>query len=148
MEFTTKEIIEPRRATIGSIGYDFIAHEDISLKSGEWTEIGTGVKFTDDDTVNGRMAWAMLLLPRSGLGFKHGVKLRNTVGVIDCDYRDEIRVSLSCNSEEGVVIPKGMAYIQGIIIPRFVLDNEVLPLIERVGGFGSTDGGNSDGAIR
>lgn len=139
MEFITKGVMEPRRATKGSIGYDFIATEDITLTPGKWTEFGTGVKFTDEDTVNGRMEWAMLLLPRSGLGFKHGVKLRNTVGVIDCDYRDEIKVSMSCDASMPVVITKGTAYMQGIIIPRFTFDNEVVPVDERKGGFGSTD---------
>lgn len=139
MEFITEGVMEPRRATKGSIGYDFIATEDITLKPGKWTEFGTGVKFTDEDTVNGRMEWAMLLLPRSGLGFKHGVKLRNTVGVIDCDYRDEIKVSMSCDASMPVVITKGTGYMQGIIIPRFTFDNEVAPEDERKGGFGSTD---------
>lgn len=86
---------------------------------------------------NGRMDWALKLYPRSGLGFKYGVKLRNTTGIIDCDYRDEIRVSLS--SDERVVIPKGKAYMQGIIQPVFTLDNEIEPTEERKGGLGSTD---------
>ncbi len=133
-----KEIEEPRRATTGSIGYDFYAPEDIVLKPGTWTVIDTGVRFTDEDVVKGRKEWAMLLLPRSGLGFKYGVKLRNTAGVIDCDYRDNIKASLSC--DHGVCkIEKGQAFMQGIILPRFTLDNEIEPTAIRDGGFGSTD---------
>lgn len=128
---------EPKRATIGSIGYDFYAPHDIVLKQDEWTVLDTGVRFTDEDTVNERNEWAMVLLPRSGLGFKHGVRLRNTCGVIDCDYRDTIKASLS--SDESVVIPKGKAFLQGIIIPRFTFDDEIPPTDKREGGFGSTD---------
>lgn len=127
----------PQRATKGSIGYDFYAPMDIEIVPWSWNEFGTGVWLTDDDTVNDRMDWALKLYPRSGLGFKYGVKLRNTTGIIDCDYRDEIRVSLS--SDERVVIPKGKAYMQGIIQPVFTLDNEIEPTEERKGGLGSTD---------
>ena len=127
----------PRRATTGSIGYDFYAPEDIIIYKNQFTEFGTGVYFTDEDTVNERMDWAMLLVPRSGLGFKHGTRLKNTVGVIDCDYRDEIRVSMT--ADDSIVIYEGEAYMQGIIIPRFTLDNEIIPTEERDGGFGSTD---------
>lgn len=134
----TKEGVRmPQRATKGSIGYDFYAPMDIEIVPWSWTEFGTGVWLTDDDTVNDRMDWALKLYPRSGLGFKYGVKLRNTTGIIDCDYRDEIRVSLS--SDERVVIPKGKAYMQGIIQPIFTLDNEIEPTEERKGGLGSTD---------
>ena len=134
----TKEGVRmPQRATKGSIGYDFYAPMDIEIVPWSWTEFGTGVWLTDDDTGNDRMDWALKLYPRSGLGFKYGVKLRNTTGIIDCDYRDEIRVSLS--SDERVVIPKGKAYMQGIIQPIFTLDNEIEPTEERKGGLGSTD---------
>lgn len=133
-----KGVKMPMRATKGSIGYDFYAKEDIILYSnGTYTEFGTGVYFTDEDTVNDRMEWGMLLLPRSGLGFKYGTGLRNTIGVIDCDYRDEIRVSMT--ADEDVTIKKGEAYMQGIIIPRFTFDNEIETVNERIGGFGSTD---------
>lgn len=127
----------PRRATKGSIGYDFYAPRDLVIRPGGYAVFGTGVSFTDEDTVNGRQEWAMLLFPRSGLGFRHGTRLRNTVGVIDCDYRDEIGVSMT--ADEMVTIKEGEAYMQGIIIPRFTFDNEIEPTEERIGGFGSTD---------
>lgn len=127
----------PRRATTGSIGYDFYAPKDIIIYKDQFTEFGTGVYFTDEDTVNERMDWAMLLVPRSGLGFRHGTRLKNTVGVIDCDYRDEIRVSMT--ADDSFVIYEGEAYMQGIVIPRFTLDNEIVPTETRDGGFGSTD---------
>lgn len=128
---------QPRRATVGSIGYDFFAKRDIILEPGLWTVVDTGVKFTDADKVKGREEWAMMLLPRSGQGFKYGVRLRNTAGIIDCDYRDNIMASLSC--DKACVINKGDAFMQGIIIPRFTFDKEIAPLTTRDGGFGSTD---------
>lgn len=127
----------PRRATKGSIGYDFYAPRDLVIRPEGYAVFGTGVSFTDEDTVNDRQEWAMLLFPRSGLGFRHGTRFRNTVGVIDCDYRDEIGVSMT--ADEMVSIKKGEAYMQGIIIPRFTFDDEIEPTDERVGGFGSTD---------
>lgn len=134
----TKEGVRvPQRATTGSIGYDFFAWEDMTIVPWEWRVFGTGVYFTDEDTVNERMEWAMKLYPRSGLGFKYKVRLANTVGIIDCDYRDEIMVSLK--SDKCVTIKKGDAYMQGVIQPRFVFDDEIVPTKERKGGFGSTD---------
>ena len=130
-------VIQPRRATTGSIGYDFFAKRDIMLMPGKWTVVNTGVRFTETDQVNGRNEWAMMLLPRSGQGFKYGVRLRNTAGIIDCDYRDYIMASLSC--DEACIIHKGHAFMQGIIIPRFTFDKEIAPLTTRDGGFGSTD---------
>lgn len=134
---------QPRRATTGSIGYDFYAPFDILLDPKIWITIKTGVYLTDDDLVKGRAEWAMFLLPRSGQGSRQGVKLRNTVGVIDCDYRGEILATMRCELEP-FRIKKGEAFMQGIIIPRFTLDNEIKPTALRDGGFGSTDGGKSN----
>lgn len=128
---------EPRRATTGSIGYDFFAPMDIRLKAGEWYQFGTGVWFTEDDEIENGGKWAMILVPRSGLGFRHGTRLRNTIGVIDCDYRDEIGVSLT--ADEDILILKDKAFMQGIIIPVTTLVNEITPVNIRDGGFGSTD---------
>lgn len=135
--YVKNDVKEPRRATTGSIGYDFYAPFDIELKPGEWHQFGTGVRFTDEDVIPGGGKWAMILAPRSGLGFKHGTRLRNTIGVIDCDYRDEIGVSMTADEE--VTIPKGKAYMQGIVIPVTSLVNEIIPVNIRDGGFGSTD---------
>ena len=131
------EGLMPRRATAGSAGYDFFAPEDVHLEPGEWTEFDTRVRFDGSESVEGCRRWFMLMVPRSGLGFRHGVRLANTVGVIDQDYRQSIRAKLTCDVP--CDIPRGKAFMQGIVIPYAVFAGEDEPVSERVGGFGSTD---------
>ncbi|MBQ1411946.1 MAG: deoxyuridine 5'-triphosphate nucleotidohydrolase, partial [Clostridia bacterium] len=70
----------PRRATVGSAGYDFALPFDLTLQPGETAKIPTGIR--------ARIAegWVLMIYPRSGLGFKYRLQLNNTVGVIDSDY--------------------------------------------------------------
>lgn len=143
----TKEGVEmPARATKGSACYDFFAPADINLKAGEWTTFGTGVSLDGTERLILKAAphhgvyianWALMLYPRSGLGFKYKVRLANTVGIIDQDYRDEIQCSLC--ADEDVFIPEGKAYMQGMFVPFLCLEDEVAPTRDRDGGFGSTD---------
>lgn len=146
----------PRRATKNSAGYDFYAPCDIMLHHGEWTEVGTGVYLDEDDEVSIPKAvtdarrditgmymstanrWILMMAPKSGLGFKYGVRLANTVGIIDQDYPGEIKVKLTCDCDH-VDIPKGKSFVQGIFIPFGVLEGEIKPTEIRTGGFGSTD---------
>ena len=137
----------PRRAEPGSAGYDFYAPEDVHLKPGEWTTVDTGVRFDGrgdvvcpmegpENTVFARQ-WAMLVLPRSGLGFKYGVRFSNTVGLIDMTYRDTIKAKMTCDVE--CTIKKGERFMQGVIVPFGIFNNEQEPIHEeRSGGFGST----------
>ena len=146
----------PRRSTERSAGYDFYAPHDFELKPGEWTDIDTGVRFKDNEEVEtsivfyqpdliGDMAWhvgvfaeswVMLLFPRSGLGSKYGVRFANTVGVADCDYRDNIRAKMT--SDVPVTIHKGERFMQGVIVPFGIFQGEIEPTEKRRGGFGST----------
>lgn len=125
----------PRRATIGSAGYDFHAPTTIHLIPGQWVEVDTGVCLTDADFPTG--LWFMMLVPRSGLGFRYGVKLSNTIGIIDMDYRQNIRAKITSDVE--CTIEAGDTFMQGILVPFGTLGNEVAPTLRREGGFGSTD---------
>lgn len=83
-ESMVKEIYDsitlPVRSTHGSAGYDFKSPFGFSLREGMNITIPTGIRCKmDDDT-------CLLLYPRSGHGFRHGVKESNTVGIIDSDY--------------------------------------------------------------
>lgn len=145
----------PRRATKGSACYDFFAAKDIVIKKGEWTEFGTGVSLDGtekvvmnfrrhnpqtgfDETVQYECPdWVLMMYPRSGQGFKYRVRIANTVGIVDRDYRDEIRCKLT--ADEDITIPKGTAYAQAMLAPFLVLCDEEAPEEERRGGFGSTD---------
>ena len=70
-----ENIILPRRATAGSAGYDFIAPYDFELGVGEEIVIDTGVRARIAD------GWVLVIFPRSGSGFKFGVRLANTAGI-------------------------------------------------------------------
>lgn len=80
--------------------------------------------------------WAMMLLPRSGLGTKYGVRFVNTIGLIDMDYRDTIKATLVC--DRPVTIKRGERFMQGIIIPIAIMESEIKPKDKRWGGHGST----------
>ena len=71
---------KPVRATGGSAGYDFYATRDITLSPGEEIVVPTGLR------VRMRSDFALLIFPRSGLGFRYRIQLSNTVGIIDSDY--------------------------------------------------------------
>ena len=137
----------PRRAEPGSAGYDFYAPEDIHLEPGKWTFVDTGVRFSGTEDVICPMEgpectlfarqWVMMVFPRSGLGFKYGVRFSNTVGIIDQSYRDTIKAKMTCDVE--CTIKKGERFMQGVIVPFGIFNGEQKPIHEeRGGGFGST----------
>ena len=132
----------PKRATAGSAGYDFICPADVTLQPGEAVTIPTGIR------CEMQPGWVLMLFPRSGLGFKHQVRLANTVGVIDADYfhaenegHNMVRIAngqspCSMGSHE-VTIRKGERFCQGIFLPHGLAEEDEV-LSDRVGGFGST----------
>ncbi len=133
-----EEIKLPKRATGGSAGYDFYSTEDFCLAPGETIKILTGIRSEM------LPEWALLIYPRSGLGFKYRLQLNNTVGVIDSDYyyaknEGHIQIKITNDSKEGktVEIKKGTAFAQGIFTPYGItLDDDVETV--RQGGLGST----------
>lgn len=136
------EIPLPRRATAGSAGYDFICPADITLQPGDAVTIPTGIR------CEMQPGWALMLFPRSGLGFKHQVRLANTVGVIDSDYfhaanEGHIMVRIVCGQSpcsvdsHAVTIAKGERFCQGVFLPHGLAEEDEV-LADREGGFGST----------
>lgn len=126
----------PTRATNGSSGYDFYAPQDYDIKAGEEVLIPTGVRFVTDEPV-----WLMCM-PRSGLGFKYGVRLANTIGNIDSDYwqsDNEGHIMLKIVAAKDFSIKKGDRIAQGVILPYFTVDDDEPLSNKRNGGFGSTD---------
>ena len=128
----------PKRATVGSAGYDFFAPVDITLAPGETAKIATGIRVRIDD------GWVLKLYPRSGLGFKFRLQMNNTVGIIDSDYYNSdneghIFAKITNDSNEGktVAIRQGEGFMQGIFVEYGITyDDEVTE--KRNGGFGST----------
>jgi dUTP pyrophosphatase len=120
----------PRRATAGSAGYDFFAPEDITLPG----TIKTGIR------AKIAPGYVLFIFPRSGLGFKYGVKLVNTVGIIDSDYYNadnEGHIIIKLDSDTPVTIKKGERFAQGIFLPFGITIDDSAEGV-RIGGMGST----------
>lgn len=136
---TYENIIIPKRSTKGSAGYDFISPVDIYLKPHESIVIKTGIRCKMDEKL------VLLIMPRSGLGFKYKLQLANTVGVIDSDYYNSdneghimIKIVNDNDENKSVNISKGSAFAQGIFVRYYTTDDDNINA-ERNGGFGSTD---------
>ena len=136
-----RNIILPKRATSGSAGYDFYAPFDFIVPRGCAKTFPTGVRCQIDD------GWVLTCYPRSGQGFKYGITLANTVGVIDSDYyfadnEGHIHVKLINDSSilapEKFIVKQGQAYMQGIFLPYGITYTDNAE-DKRTGGFGSTD---------
>ena len=132
-----EDIRLPRRATSGSAGYDFFAPADLTLESGCAVTVPTGIR------VKMEAGWALLLFPRSGLGFKYRLQLNNTVGVIDSDYfgaanEGHILIRLHNAGDRPLTLRAGEAFAQGIFLPYGLAEGDDVQTA-RTGGFGSTD---------
>lgn len=137
IKLTYNNIKLPKRATKNSAGYDFY-NPFINLNFPEDTNaiIPTGIRWVGNDNNQ-----VLLIVPRSGLGFKYGTYLRNTIGVIDSDYQfadNEGHIMISLTSEESFELKEGQGMAQGIIVSYCTIDNEEENNIVRKGGFGST----------
>ena len=129
------EIKLPTRATDGSAGYDFYAPQEYIFMKGEPRTIITGIRCDIHPD------WVLMLFPRSGLGFKYGFRLMNSVGIIDSDYYDadnEGHIMVKAYvTEKSIEIKEGDRFCQGIFLPYGIADNDIA-LSRRTGGFGST----------
>ncbi len=130
------EIKLPQRATKNSAGYDIYILKDTTISPGETIKVPTGIQVVlDDDKF-------LMIVPRSGLGFKYRTQLWNSVGVIDADYHrsdneGHIWVKMINESNEVLHLKAGDAFCQGIIMQYFKVDDDNVETC-RNGGFGST----------
>lgn len=128
----------PKRATIGSAGYDFYSPLNFTLKPGETIKIPTGIRVRIEE------GWVLKCYPRSGLGFKYRIQLNNTVGIIDSDYYHSdneghifSKITNDSNEDKSVTIEEGTGFMQGIFVEYGItVDDDTDEL--RNGGFGST----------
>lgn len=131
------EIPLPKRATAGSAGYDFVSPLEITVPAAGTALIPTGVRAEMEP------GWVLLLFPRSSLGFRHALRLSNTVGVIDSDYafaknEGHIMVKLRNPLPEPVTIGRGERFCQGVFLPYGTAEEDEAAFAERSGGMGST----------
>ena len=129
----------PSYATAGSAGLDLRACIDdaITIQAGETVLIPTGMAIHLADP-----AYAAMILPRSGLGHKHGIVLGNLVGLIDSDYQGQLFVSCWNRSQQAFVMNPLERIAQLVIVPvlqaQFNVVEEFAQSERGVGGFGST----------
>ena len=129
----------PRRATSGSAGLDLRACIDVplTLEPGKSELVPTGIAIHLADP-----GLAAVLLPRSGLGHKHGIVLGNLVGLIDSDYQGEVKVSVWNRGERAYAIQPGDRIAQMVVVPVVQVDFDIVEDFEAsargAGGFGST----------
>lgn len=129
----------PTYATPGSAGLDLRACLDapITLEPNAWQLVGTGIAIHLADA-----GYAALILPRSGLGHKHGIVLGNLVGLIDSDYQGELKISAWNRSDTPFVLQPMERLAQLVIVPvmqaQFKVVADFAPTERGVGGYGST----------
>ena len=127
----------PQHATGGSAGMDMRAciDEHIRVEPGETHLVPTGLAIHINDP-----GLAAVLLPRSGLGHKHGIVLGNLVGLIDSDYQGQVFVSVWNRGNHTFVIEPGDRIAQMVFVPVVQADFEVVDEFEATdrgaGGFG------------
>ena len=134
-----KEIPLPEYKTSGSAGMDVKAclEDDIILKPGktEMIKLGFAMHIQDPNV-------AALIIPRSGLGSKHGIVLGNLVGLIDSDYQGELMVPAWNRSEDDFKISSGDRIAQMVIAPVIQANFELVDEFEKTErgekGFGSS----------
>jgi len=129
----------PNYATPGSAGLDLRAclQEPLTLEPNAWQLVPTGMAIYLADP-----GYAALILPRSGLGHKHGIVLGNLVGLIDSDYQGQLMVSAWNRSDVAFTIQPMERIAQLVIVPvqqvQFNLVQEFPPTQRGEGGYGST----------
>lgn len=129
----------PAYATPGSAGLDLRAclAEPLTLAPNAWQLVPTGMALYLKDP-----GYAAMILPRSGLGHKHGIVLGNLVGLIDSDYQGQLMVSAWNRSDVPYTLQPMERLAQLVIVPvvqaTFTLVDDFAPTQRGVGGYGST----------
>lgn len=124
----------PTRASSGSAGYDFYLPVSTLFNGGKSTMVPTGIRCRIEP------GWMLALFPRSGLGFKYGMRLKNTVGIIDSDYyhaANEGHIMAKVDVDYGFVSEEGDRFMQGVFLP-YGMTTDDAATGDRIGGFGST----------
>ncbi|OED40561.1 deoxyuridine 5'-triphosphate nucleotidohydrolase [Endozoicomonas sp. (ex Bugula neritina AB1)] len=129
----------PAYATDGSAGIDLraLVDEPVTLESGQTTLLPTGMAIHIEDP-----SLAAMILPRSGLGHKHGIVLGNLVGLIDSDYQGQLMVSCWNRGNTTFTVNPGERIAQLILVPVVQAELDIVESFDEsdrgAGGFGHT----------
>jgi dUTP pyrophosphatase len=129
----------PQAATVGSAGMDLRAavEQPLTLSPGESALVPSGMAIHIGDP-----GWCALIVPRSGLGHKHGLVMGNLVGVIDADYQGPLMISCWNRGTQPYTISVGERIAQLLLVPvaqaRLRIVDEFVASQRGEGGFGST----------
>ena len=129
----------PEYATKGSAGLDLRAmlNEDLQLEPGQTVLIPTGLAIYIEDP-----SLAAMILPRSGLGHKHGIVLGNSVGLIDSDYQGQLQISCWNRGSSSFTITPGDRIAQLVLVPviqaQLDITDNFMESERAAGGFGHT----------
>src|SRR5829696_5332027 len=130
------DAVAPARTRSGDAGYDLRATERVSIPQEGTRLIPTGVAIALPEGVAG------LVTPRSGLALEHGLTLLNAPGLIDPNYRGEIKVILHSTAERRYTVEIGDRVAQLLLTPYWAPDLQVVDQLETTGrgasGFGSS----------
>lgn len=130
------DAVVPEYATPGAACFDLVTVEGGKVYPGESCSFGTGLAFEIPD------GHVLMVYSRSGHGFKHHIRLVNTTGVIDSDYRGEVRVGLYNDGESVFRVEPGDRIAQAMVIPvdrvGFKVVDSLSSTERGAGGFGST----------
>ena len=132
----------PKRATKYSAGYDFYVSSDAFIPPRDSGVLLTGIRWVCDKEEDKNKV--LQIYPRSGIGFRTGVRLMNTVGIIDADYWEgnnegHIMLKLYNPMNSYMQVKDGDAIVQGVITEYHTCDDEEEIVEKRTGGMGSTD---------
>ncbi len=126
----------PRRATTGSAGYDIICPVETVIPPGGQCTLPTGLRVFMEP------GWVFLCCPRSSMGRKYGLRLANTVGVVDSDYvlaenEGHILLAVVNGGSAPLALHPGDRIVQGLFLPFGIAEEEEVTG-QRHGGYGST----------
>lgn len=126
----------PKKASAGAACFDIQSVDDTEIAPRHAGIVRTGLKFKLPEN------HVLLIFSRSGHGFKHNVRLSNCIGIIDSDYRGEVKISLQNDGDETFSVRYGDRVAQGLIVPipqvSMVAGVVIADTARGAGGFGST----------
>ena len=131
-----EDAVIPTYGTEGAAGFDFYSVDDYVVDPGKTVIVKTGLAGAVP------VGYYLAVVPRSGVSAKTGIRIANSPGTVDADYRGEVGVIVTNTSNDTFTIDKGYRIAQGIILPyfqaQFNLVDELDETARGAGGFGHT----------